>query len=87
MTAPIGSLFTKVLNEGYCCTHAYLRLCRARGEDRHEMGANVGQSYHTICYHYKALKRGERPCLHREDCMLPIIEQIESEEKKPSEEG
>lgn len=86
MTAPIGSLFTKVLDEGYCCTHAYLRLCRARGEDRHAMGQNINQSYHTICYHYKALTHGKRPCMNRGDCMIPIIEQIENE-KKPSEEG
>lgn len=75
----MNNLYAKILSEGYCCLHGYLRLCAARGEKRRDMAKFIGVHKRTIYLHYEAMKKGNRPCTKQGDCMLPIISQIEKE--------
>jgi hypothetical protein len=81
-TSRAQGLLAKIYSEGYCCMHAYLELCKIRGETPKSMGENIGSPTHTIRHHYRCAKKGERPCLGKTDCMKPILEQLK---EKPSE--
>ena len=70
------SLQEKVYSEGYCCMYGYLTLCEARGETPVGMGKNIDAKPHTIRHHYRCLRKGERTCDKKPDCMSPIIEAI-----------
>lgn len=73
-------LIAKVVNEGYCCINAYLRLCHARGESVKDMAANIGISPDAIWYHYRKMKNLNGPtCRRFLDCMDGIVKEIEND--------
>jgi AcrR family transcriptional regulator len=78
----------RIANEGYCCPNAYLRLCKARGENVRDMAKNIGMSADTIWYHYRKLKstNGGFVCQRFRDCMDQVVQEIE-DEKIPAEAG
>jgi len=70
------SLRARILSEGYCCVYGYLELCRARNETPTGMGENIGLPAHTIRHNYRCLKKGNRACANKPDCLKPTIEEI-----------
>ena len=78
-------LFSKILSEGYCCLHGYLRLCEARGENKREMAKFIGVHKRTIYLHFQAMREGDRPCAKQSDCMLSLIQEIEASSALPGE--
>lgn len=85
MTSRSEWLVARVINEGYCCVNAYLRLCKARGESVEAMAKNIGMSPDTIWYHYRKIKNGDLTapkCRRFSDCMNSVIKEIE-DEKNP----
>jgi hypothetical protein len=73
------SLLDKVYSEGYCCMYGYLTLCEARGETPKQMGENLSVLPHTIRHHYRCLRKGERSCENKPDCLGPVIAEIKNE--------
>ena len=73
------SLIARVYSEGYCCMHGYLTLCQARGETPKSMAANLNFSEKTLRYHFLRMKKGERPCQNKSDCLSPLIEEFKIE--------
>lgn len=78
-------LIARVANEGYCCPHGYLRLCKARGEKVKDMAKNIGMSPDTIWYHYRKMDKevGAPVCQRYSDCMNEVITRIEDERDEP----
>lgn len=81
MTSRRTWLIAKVANEGYCCTNAYLRLCRARGETVQDMARNIGMSPDALWYHYRKMRAGPTGavCQRFADCMDKIVKEIEDD--------
>ena len=72
-----NSLLPAILDEGYCCVHGYIRLCKARGETRKGMAEFIGVPIRTVASNIYEYGCGNRPCQEHSDCMLPEIAKIE----------
>ena len=79
---PFFRILPKIASDGYCCIYGYLRLCRERGETKEEMAKCLGINFWTLKYHYRLLKRNEHSCQNYGDCLKPVIEELEAENRK-----
>ena len=73
---PNTVLYKKILDEGYCCIHGYLTLCKARGEKTKNMAKFIGVAQTTVEYNLQQQAKNKRPCQGAKDCLLPIVAEI-----------
>jgi len=66
-------LFPKLVNEGYCCMHGYLGLCKARKETPVSMAKFFSIHPWAIRYHYRQQKLGRHKCQNHPDCLKGVI--------------
>ena len=88
MTSRSNWLTAKVVSEGYCCLHGYLRLCKARDEKVRDMAKNINISPDALWYHYRNTRHNCGPvCQRFSDCMGSVIQIIEDEKKPDNSPG